>query len=57
MGVFSKLLNRFDRRIEILDDLDDHWYYLPNLTSLWLLTKLSGPQSIIKRYHHRDNLG
>ncbi len=27
--MFSNLLNRFDRRIEILDDLDDHWYFLP----------------------------
>ena len=30
MGMFSNLLNRFDRRIEILDDLDDHWYFLPS---------------------------
>src|SRR5579859_7481163 len=29
MGIFSSLLNRFDRRIEILDDLDDHWYQSP----------------------------
>lgn len=28
MGMFSGLLNSFDRRIEILDDLDDHWYLL-----------------------------
>jgi PhoD related phosphatase len=28
MGIFSGLLNKFDRGIEILDDLDDHWYVL-----------------------------
>jgi hypothetical protein len=26
MGVFEGLVNKFDRGIEILDDLDDHWY-------------------------------
>jgi len=26
MGFFGGLLNNFDRGIEILDDLDDHWY-------------------------------
>jgi hypothetical protein len=25
MGVFGGLINKFDRGIEILDDLDDHW--------------------------------
>ena len=26
MGMFEGLVNKFDRGIEILDDLDDHWY-------------------------------
>jgi len=26
MGLFAGLVNNFDRGIEILDDLDDHWY-------------------------------
>jgi hypothetical protein len=26
MGIFGGLVNNFDRGIEILDDLDDHWY-------------------------------
>lgn len=26
MGLFGGLINNFDRGIEILDDLDDHWY-------------------------------
>lgn len=26
MGIFGGLINNFDRGIEILDDLDDHWY-------------------------------
>jgi len=53
MGLFGGLINNFDRGIEILDDLDDHWYlilYMANFTrtakhhkkvyKIWLLTSL-----------------
>lgn len=29
MGIFGGLVNNFDKGIEILDDLDDHWYIFP----------------------------
>ena len=37
MGIFGGLLNKFDGGIEILDDLDDHWYSITSFTQIDLL--------------------
>lgn len=46
MGLFQGLLNNFDGGIEILDDLDDHWY---DNSFCFLLTS-AGPPEITRRW-------
>jgi hypothetical protein len=46
MGMFGGLINKFDRGIEILDDLDDHWY-IPYFSYHAYCT---GPRSITRKF-------